>query len=123
MDNEASGASAVFPALRTQTRTTYPSLADPGFQDQVELVVQAVAALQLLPLNTHHRYWYGATPPDAEALQRMVLPAGCGEAGCVVTVSVIGVTGAGAATVNGTVSVSSPLMLLLPELRAATRTL
>jgi len=95
-------------------------LADAGFHDQVALVVHAVAALQLLPLNTHHRYWYGAAPPDAEVLQRIVLPAGCGDAGCVDTVTVIG---SGVVTVNGTVSVSSPLVLLLPELRTATRTL
>jgi hypothetical protein len=94
-------------------------LATVGVKDHVELDLHAVAALQTLPSNTHHRYWYGATPPNAPADQRIVLPAICGEAtfACRVTEA----TG-GAVTVKGTDWDISPPVLLLPELRTSTLT-
>jgi len=94
-------------------------LATVGFQDHVELVVHAVAALQTLPSNTHQRYWYGATPPDAPADQRIVLPTICG--GATFDCRVTEATG-GDVTVKGTDWDISPLVLLLPALRTATFT-
>ena len=115
----ASPASAVCPALREDTRTTYLLLATVGVQDHVAFVVHVVAFFQVLPSYTDHLYWYGATPPDADADHRIVLPTICGEA--LFARSVTELT-AGAVTVKGTDLVSSPVVLLLPELRTATLT-
>jgi hypothetical protein len=98
----------------------YPGLADAAFQDHVELVVQPVAALQLLPLYTHQRYWYGAAPPEAVAVQRMVLPAGCGAG--FEEESATDAADCGTLTVKGAICVRSPVSLALPALRTPTFT-
>jgi len=62
-------------------------------------------------LYIHHRYWYGAAPPDAVADQRIVLPVICGETtfACMVTEVMNG-----AITVKGTDCCISPSVLVFP---------
>ena len=56
--------------------------------------------LQVLPLLSHHLYWYGEVPPDAFAVKVIVVPAACGDALSAVVVA--NVRGADAVTVYAT---------------------
>src|SRR5207302_11285208 len=81
-------ASTVLPALRLHTSTVY-EFSVPGVHAKVALLDQSCTMVQLLPLETHHLYWYGATPFDALAVNVIVVPAACGDALSGVTVETV----------------------------------
>src|SRR5437588_7177781 len=75
---DASAASERLPALRVQTRIEYAPFAAVGVHANVFVGDQFCPIVQAVPSQTNHLYSYGATPPNAVAVNVVVVPAGCG---------------------------------------------